>query len=160
MLMPKTSSAGLLMYRVTDGRLEVLLVHPGGPFWKKKDDGAWTFPRGGVAEGEELFRAAVREFSEETGLVPDGPYLELGFTRQKSGKLVYAWAFAGSCDPATIRSNIFELEWPPRSGKYQSFPEIDRADFFGLERAEQKILAAERPFLSRLAEAVSGEPLQ
>ncbi len=158
--MPKASSAGLLMYRVTDGQLEVLLVHLGGPFWKKKDEGAWTFPRGEVAEGEELFQAAVREFFEETGLVPEGPYCELGCVRQKSGKLVYAWAFAGSCDPGRIRSNTFELEWPPCSGKYQFFPEIDRAQFFGLDRAKQKILAAERPFLTRLAETVSGSPLQ
>ncbi|MBV9875420.1 MAG: NUDIX domain-containing protein [Verrucomicrobia bacterium] len=151
--MPKIS-AGLLMYR---GRtaprpsLEVLLTHPGGPFWKNKDDGAWMIPKGEVEEGEELLAAAIREFTEETGLVPIEPFLGLGQVKHKSGKTVHAWAFQGDCDPAQIRSNTFELEWPPKSGRKQEFPEIDRAEFFDLSTARRKMLPAELPLLDRFA---------
>jgi predicted NUDIX family NTP pyrophosphohydrolase len=150
-------SAGLLMYRVVEGQdqLEVLLVHPGGPYWKNKDAGAWTLPRGGVEPGEELLPAAIREFTEETGLDPKGPFISLGEVRHRSGKRIHAWAFAGSCDPDSIRSNTFEIEWPPRSGRLQKFPEIDKADFFSIASARHKILAPEQPFLDRLLESLS-----
>lgn len=140
------------MYRLTPQRLEVLLVHPGGPFWKNKDNGAWVIPRGEVAENEDLFLAAQREFTEETGLTASGPFISLGEVRHRSGKHVHAWAFQGDCDPRTIRSNTFEIEWPPRSGKRQSFPEVDKAEFFALADGRLKMLEAETPFLDRLAE--------
>jgi predicted NUDIX family NTP pyrophosphohydrolase len=149
--MPKIS-AGLLMYRETDDRLEVLLVHPGGPFWQRKDDGVWTIPRGEVETGEDYLAAAIREFSEETGWQPQGPYLSLGEVRQRSGKIVHAWAFRASHDPATLRSNRFEIEWPPKSGQRVQFPEIDRAGFFSIAEAKKKIRESELPFLNRLAE--------
>lgn len=151
--MPK-NSAGLLMYRdeIVDRALfEVLLVHPGGPFWRNKDDGAWTIPKGEVETGEELLAAAIREFNEETGLAAIEPFLALGQVKHKSGKVVHAWAFRGDCDPTQIKSNTFEIEWPPKSGHRQEFPEIDRADFFDLSAARGKILAAEQPLLDRLA---------
>ena len=154
--MPKTS-AGLLMYRSrTQHRAppEVLLVHSGGPFWKNKDDGAWTLPKGEVEPGEDLLAAATREFNEETGLTAVGPFLALGQVKHKSGKIVHAWAFPGDCDPTQIRSNTFEIEWPPKSGRKQEFPEIDRAQFFDLTTARRKILAAELPLLDRFAAKV------
>jgi predicted NUDIX family NTP pyrophosphohydrolase len=156
LVMPKIS-AGLLMYRVRadqSASLEVLLVHPGGPYWRNKDDGAWTIPKGQVNPGEDLFAAAVREFTEETGLTSSGSFIPLGEIKQKSGKIVHAWAFRGDCDPAQIHSNNFELEWPPKSGHTQSFPEIDRAGFFDLPTARQKILPSELPLLDRLAKSV------
>jgi predicted NUDIX family NTP pyrophosphohydrolase len=149
--MPKIS-AGLLMYRDrTEHRAspEVLLVHPGGPFWKNKDDGAWMMPKGEVEPGEDLLAAAIREFNEETGLTPVEPYLALDQVKHKSGKILHAWAFHGDCDPAQIHSNTFELEWPPKSGCKQEFPEIDRAEFFELSTARRKMLVAELPFLDR-----------
>jgi predicted NUDIX family NTP pyrophosphohydrolase len=149
--MPKIS-AGLLMYRKADNELEVLLVHPGGPYWKRKDDGSWTFPRGEIEPEEDLLAAAAREFSEETGLHPHAPFLSLGEVKLRSGKTVHAWAFEGSIDPKSIRSNRFEIEWPPKSGRYQQFPEVDRAEFFKIAEAERKIRTAEQPFLSRLVE--------
>ena len=155
-LMPKTS-AGLLMYRSrTEHRAlpEVLLVHSGGPYWKNKDDGAWTLPKGEVEPGEDLLAAATREFNEETGLTAVGPFLALGQVKHKSGKIVHAWAFPGDCDPTQIRSNTFEIEWPPKSGRKQEFPEIDRAQFFDLTTARRKILPAELPLLDRLAAKV------
>jgi predicted NUDIX family NTP pyrophosphohydrolase len=147
-------SAGLLMYRILDGQKlpEVLLVHPGGPYWKNKDDGAWTIPRGNVEQGEDYLVAAIREFSEETGLIPEKPFISLGEIRHQSGKRVHVWAFCGSCDPASICSNTFEIEWPPKSEHRERFPEIDKAGFFTVASARQKILAAERPFLDRLME--------
>jgi predicted NUDIX family NTP pyrophosphohydrolase len=147
-----TVSAGLLMYRIRDGEPQVLLVHPGGPFWAKKDAGAWTLPKGEVAAAEEPLGAAVREFEEETGLRPAGPFVELGAIRQKGGKLVRAWAFESDCDPATLRSNTFTMQWPPRSGQMRTFPEVDRAAFFVLAQARQKINPAQVEFLERLAE--------
>ena len=143
-------SAGVLVFREISGRLEVLLVHPGGPFWARKDRGAWTIPKGEIGEGEDPLLAAQREFSEETGLTPEGEFLPLGDLRQAGGKHVTAWALAWDIDPAQIRSNTFALEWPPRSGRTQAFPEIDRAAWFGLAEAREKILASQRPFLDRL----------
>jgi predicted NUDIX family NTP pyrophosphohydrolase len=138
------------MYRRRDGVLEVLLVHPGGPFWAKKDLGAWTIPKGEVAEGEDELTTAQREFEEETGLRAEGPFHPLGSVRQKAGKVVHAWAFEGDGDPATIRSNTFEVEWPPGSGQLRTFPEVDRADFFGLEEARRRINPAQVELLDAL----------
>ena len=128
---------------------EVLLAHPGGPFWKYKDDGGWMIPKGEVEPGEDFLAAAMREFNEETGLTPAEPFLALGQVRHKSGKTVHAWAFQGDCDRAQLRSNTFELEWPPKSGLKQEFPEIDRAAFFDLSTARRKMLPAELPLLDR-----------
>jgi predicted NUDIX family NTP pyrophosphohydrolase len=147
--MPKTS-AGLLMYRIRDGRLEVLLVHPGGPFWQDKDAGAWTIPKGGIRAGEEPLAAAQREFEEETGLQPNGPFLDLAPIQQKSGKIVHAWALAGDCDPGQIKSNSVTMEWPPRSGQTQEFPEVDRAEFFTVAEAKRKINPAQAALIDEL----------
>lgn len=143
-------SAGVIMYRFRDGKLQVLLVHPGGPFWKNKDDGAWTIPKGEAASSEELLATALREFTEETGLVPRPPYTPLSPVRQRAGKLVHAWAFEGDCDPSAIRSNTFELEWPPHSGKLVEFPEVDRAEFFDLAAARIKINPSQAKLLDEL----------
>lgn len=143
-------SAGLLMYRSHAGLLQVFLVHPGGPFFKNKDDGAWTIPKGEPNEGEELLAAAVREFGEETGIRTQGPYLPLGAVQQRGGKTVYAWAFAGDCDPAQLVSSQFTIEWPPRSGKQTAFPEVDRGGWFDLDEARQKINPAQVELLSAL----------
>jgi predicted NUDIX family NTP pyrophosphohydrolase len=144
-------SAGILLYRRNGGALEVLLVHLGGPFWARKDAGAWFVPKGEVNPGEEEIDAARREFAEETGLRADEKLLELGSVRHKSGKKVSAWATEGDCDPASLRSNTFEMEWPPKSGKKEEFPEIDRAGFFGVEAAREKMHPAEFAFVERLA---------
>src|SRR5207249_10192 len=126
-------SAGLLMFRVREGRLEVFLAHPGGPFFAKKDDGHWSIPKGETGPGEEPVAAAVREFKEETGIQPAGELIELGSVKQRGGKIVHAWAFAGDWDETRpFRSNTFEIEWPPMSGQRQSFPEIDRVAFFSI----------------------------
>jgi predicted NUDIX family NTP pyrophosphohydrolase len=143
-------SAGLLMYRVREGELEILLVHPGGPFWRTKDDGAWFIPKGEINPGEDHLAGAKREFEEETGLKPEGPFLPLGSVKQKSGKTVFAWTFAGDCDPALLKSNTFTMEWPPKSGLQQEFPEVDRADFFTLAQAKQKMHPVEFPFVASL----------
>ncbi len=140
-------SAGLLMYRRRKDQVEVLLVHPGGPFFKNKDDGAWTIPKGEPAEDENLLAAAIREFTEETGFVSQPPFHPLEPIRQKGGKVVHAWAFVGDCDPAAIQCNTFTLEWPPRSGRLATFPEIDRAAFFDLPTARRKINPAQTPLL-------------
>lgn len=142
-------SAGLLLFRRTNGPLEVLLGHPGGPFWAKKDDGAWTIPKGEVDSGEPL-DAALREFKEETNLLVAGPFIDLGEIRQKSGKHVQVWAAEGDPDLAEFRSNEFSLEWPPRSGRQQVFPELDRITFFPIDQARAKLLPAQREFLDRL----------
>jgi predicted NUDIX family NTP pyrophosphohydrolase len=147
--MPKLS-AGLLMYRMRDGRAEVLLVHPGGPFWAKKDQGAWSIPKGEVEPGEDPFSTAKREFEEELGFEAQGEFTKLEMVKQKGGKTVQAWVFEGNCDPASIHSNTFVMEWPPRSGKAREFPEIDRAEFFGIEEAKRRINAAQTELLSEL----------
>jgi predicted NUDIX family NTP pyrophosphohydrolase len=149
-------SAGILLYRVGDRGLEVLLVHPGGPFFARKDDGAWGIPKGVYEDDEAPLAAARREFAEELGSPsPDGPALDLGEIRQKNGKRVTAWALEGDLDADVITSNTFTIEWPPRSGRHQEFPEIDRAGWFTLDAARVKILAAQAPLLDRLAEAVA-----
>ena len=147
--MPKRS-AGLLMYRRREGQVEVLLVHPGGPFWMKRDTGAWSIPKGEYDDGEDAFTAATREFQEETGLVAQGPFLPLVPVRQ-SGKIVQAWAFEGDCQPESLKSSTFFLEWPPRSGRRQEFPEVDRAEWFDLEEARRKIIPGQVALLDELA---------
>jgi predicted NUDIX family NTP pyrophosphohydrolase len=154
------TSAGLLMCRSNAGRLEVLLAHPGGPFFAKKDEGAWTIPKGLVESSEDLLAAAIREFREETSVRPETDrYHALGTIRQRGGKLLHAWAFVGDCDPEAIRSNTFELEWPPRSGRMQAFPEVDRVAFFATENAQRKIMPAQRDLLDRLCAPESLEAL-
>jgi predicted NUDIX family NTP pyrophosphohydrolase len=148
-------SAGLLMYRKRNQQLEVLLVHLGGPFWTKKDAGAWFVPKGEVNPSENELSAAKREFAEETGLAPGENLLPLGSVKHKSGKKVSAWAFEGDCDPAALRSNTFEMEWPPHSGKTREFPEIDRAAFFTLDAAREKMHPTEFEFVPRLIKAIS-----
>ena len=146
-----TISAGILLYRITLNKTEVFLVHPGGPFWKNKDDGAWTIPKGEVMPGEEIFAAATREFLEETGIALKGNFKELNPVRQKAGKWVYAWAIHKDIDETKIKSNTFELEWPPKSGKIKSFSEIDKAGWFDLASAAVKINAAQVDFLMQVA---------
>jgi predicted NUDIX family NTP pyrophosphohydrolase len=147
-------SAGLLLYRVRDGALEVLLVHPGGPFWARKDRGAWSLPKGELAPGEAPEDAARREFTEETGFPATGPLIPLGSARQRGGKVVRAWGLAGDCDPAHLRSNSFELEWPPHSGTMRRFPEVDQAAWFAIPEARKRILERQAAFLDRLERAV------
>ncbi|MDX2239883.1 MAG: NUDIX domain-containing protein [Leptolyngbyaceae cyanobacterium bins.302] len=143
-------SAGLLMYRQKTGVLEVFLIHPGGPFWAKKDAGCWSIPKGECLENEAPFDAARREFQEETGLIPNGDFIELTEIKQTGGKRVKAWAFAGDCDPTEIKSNMFLLEFPPRSGKFQSFPEVDRAEWFTIEAAKAFIIKGQIALLQEL----------
>ncbi|MCX6897487.1 MAG: NUDIX domain-containing protein [Verrucomicrobia bacterium] len=147
--MPKTS-AGLLMYRRAGGELQVLLVHPGGPLWKHKDAGWWSIPKGEIAEGEDALAAAQREFREETGFAVREPFIELTPVQLRSGKIVHAWAFEGDCDPAALRSNTFTLEWPPRSGKRCEFPEVDRAGFFTVPQAKEKMSERQFPLVEEL----------
>jgi predicted NUDIX family NTP pyrophosphohydrolase len=151
-------SAGLLLFRGTGDQLQVLLVHPGGPFWVKRDAGAWSIPKGECEEGEDPRDAAWREFAEELGSrppeAPEGGVLELGEVRQKAGKTVVAWAIAGDLDAEHITSNTFEMEWPPRSGRRQEFPEVDRAGWFGLTEARERINPAQAALLDRLAAAL------
>ena len=148
-------SAGLLMFRRTETGLEVLLAHPGGPFFKNKDAGVWTIPKGVAEEGEELDQRARIEFEEEIGIKPSGKMIPIGSVRQKGGKIVHAWAMEGDL-PENFEavSNTFEMEWPPRSGKMQSFVEVDRAEFFPLDEAAAKINPAQKEFLDRLAERI------
>jgi predicted NUDIX family NTP pyrophosphohydrolase len=148
-LMPKVS-AGLLMYRIRDGELEFLLAHPGGPFWRERDTGAWTIPKGEIQSGEEPLAAARREFEEEVGFTSSGQLIALTPITQKSGKVVHAWAFEGDCDPAAIKSNLFKMEWPPKSGQFQDCPEVDRAAFFRLAEARRKINPAQVALLEEL----------
>ena len=148
-------SAGLLMYRVREGRLEVFLAHPGGPFFAKKDEGHWSIPKGETGPGEDLVSAAMREFKEETGIEPAGEFIELGSVKQRGGKIVHAWAFAGDWDERRpLQSNTFEIEWPPMSGQRQSFPEMDRVAFFSIPEAKRKLTEAQHPFLERLQTAL------
>jgi len=150
--MAGTSSAGLLLYRIRHAAIEVLLVHPGGPYWKTKDDGAWSIPKGEFSPAEDPLVAARREFFEETGVAIEGDLRALKPIRQSGGKIVHAWAVEGNLDPTTIVSNTFEIEWPPRSGRLQSFPEIDRAAWFALPEATRKILRGQVPLLEELAQ--------
>lgn len=149
--MPK-QSAGLVLIRTRDSDVEVFLVHPGGPFWAKKDDGAWSIPKGEFADGEEPLTAARREFQEETGVTVSGPFASLGTIRQAGGKTVHAFAATADFDAATIVSNTFAIEWPPRSGKQATFPEVDRAAWFSLVAATKKINPTQTAFLHRVAE--------
>jgi predicted NUDIX family NTP pyrophosphohydrolase len=144
------------MYRRTaGGAVEVLLAHPGGPYWSRKDDGAWTLPKGECEQGEESLDSACREFREETGTASSAPYAPLGEVRLKSGKRVSAWAFVGDMDPATLDSNLFQMEWPPRSGLLREFPEVDRVGWFSLDAARVKLLPAQAAFVDRLAQALA-----
>jgi len=144
-------SAGLLLYREVSGRLEVLLCHPGGPFWAKRDEGAWSIPKGEFEDGEDPLSAAKREFTEETGFTPVGEeFLPLEPIRQAGGKLVDAWALRCDLDPSGLKSNTFSLEWPPKSGRYQEFPEVDRAAWLDVEEASPKMLKGQLPFLDEL----------
>jgi len=155
------TSAGLLVYRRTPAGVRVLLVHPGGPFFRNKDAGAWTIPKGQPNPGEELLDAARREFREETGFVAgDVGLLSLGQVKQKGGKVIHAWAAKANAelDPSQITSNQFEVEYPPRSGKFQSFPEVDRAAFFTIDQAREKINAAQATLLDRLETALTSTP--
>ena len=142
------------MYRRTNGELEVFLVHPGGPFWAGKDAGAWTVPKGEYLDGEAALDAAKREFTEETGFVARGEFIDLGVVRQASGKLVNAWAFEGNCDPRELKSNFCTVEWPPRSGKRIEIPEVDRGEWFRVEDARKRILKSQVGFLDVLCEKV------
>jgi predicted NUDIX family NTP pyrophosphohydrolase len=144
-------SAGILLYRITGGAPEVLLVHPGGPFWARKDAGVWSIPKGEYDEGEDPRACALREFEEETGTaLPPGELIELGGVKQKGGKVVSAWAAEGDLDADSVRSNTFTMEWPPRSGRTAEFPEIDRAAWFGVDAAREKLVAAQAELLDRL----------
>jgi predicted NUDIX family NTP pyrophosphohydrolase len=154
--MPRIS-AGLLMYRIQDGELQVLLAHPGGPYFKNKDELAWTIPKGEIEPGEDLLEAAKREFKEETGVTPTGPFTALTPIKQKGGKIVHAWAFKGDCDPSAIVSNTFSMEWPPKSGRQMEFPEMDRADFFDVPAALRKIKAGQEALIEELDEIVNAE---
>ena len=140
------------MFRRRNSELQVFLVHPGGPFWKNKDAGAWSIPKGECQEGEDPLQAAKREFEEETGFKVDGEFVALGEIKQAGGKVVTAWALEGDCAPAEVRSNTFSMEWPPKSGHKKEFPEIDRAEWFSVEEARERMLKGQLPFLDRLVE--------
>ncbi len=149
-------SAGLVLYRVRDGKTEVLLVHPGGPFWKRRDEGAWSIPKGEMGPGESRLDVARREFQEELGVPPpEGEVLPLGSVRQAGGKVVHAWAAPGDLDVSRVSSSTFAIEWPPRSGRTQEFPEVDKAAWFDLDAARRVILAAQGAFLDRLEAQLS-----
>jgi predicted NUDIX family NTP pyrophosphohydrolase len=148
--LPKCS-AGILLYRKAGSGLELLLVHPGGPLWSRKDEGAWSIPKGEYAAGEDPLSAAKREFAEELGDVPpEGPYLDLGSIAQPGHKMLAVFATEGDFDPESLRSNLFEMEWPPKSGRMQSFPEVDRAEWFALHEVRDKILTRQQPFIDQL----------
>lgn len=153
--MAKTS-AGVLLFRETSGCLEVFLAHPGGPFWAKKDAGSWSIPKGEFEAGEDPLSAARREFEEETGFAVVGDVIPLDPLCQRSGKIVYAWAVRGDVDPADVKSNTFSMEWPPKSGRQQNFPEIDRADWFTIDAANEKILKGQAGFLVQLQDVLGG----
>jgi predicted NUDIX family NTP pyrophosphohydrolase len=156
--MAKKESAGLLMYRLRDSTLEVFLVHPGGPYWAKKDLGAWSIPKGEFEEGEDRLDVAKREFQEETGFPSVGNFIALTPIKQMGGKLVYGWAVRGDCDAKAIRSNTFSMEWPPRSGKRREFPEVDRAEWFTIAVAKEKIFKGQVGFLEELSLEIEKDP--
>ena len=145
------------MYRIPSRSIEVFLVHPGGPFWENKDDGAWTIPKGQFFEDEEPLDAAKREFQEETSFIPSGEFLPLGKIRQLSGKIVEAWAFEGDCNPDELRSITCQVEWPPRSGRMIEVPEVDRGRWFSIDDARRAILAAQRPFLESVCRTLGSD---
>ncbi len=153
----RSLSSGLLLYRRPAGGLEVFLAHPGGPFWTSRDDGVWTIPKGAVDEGEELLAAAQREFEEETGIVPQGPFLPLGSIRQKAGKVVHAWAWEGDADASRASSNMSRIEWPRGSGQVLTFPEVDRCGWFDPGTARRKVNSAQAEFIDRLEKALQAE---
>jgi predicted NUDIX family NTP pyrophosphohydrolase len=153
----KTTSAGLLLYRVRDGAVQVFLVHPGGPYWARKDLGAWTIPKGESAPGEDLLATARREFEEETGCAPAGAFIPLGAVDQPGGKRVHAWAVDGDCEPGALRSNTFSVEWPPGSGRQREFPEVDRGAWFTVPEARRRILKGQLPLLDEFERVVSRE---
>lgn len=155
--MAHKKTAGLLLYRIRDSALEVFLVHPGGPFWAKKDDGAWSIPKGEFTEDEAPLSAAKREFQEETGFSVAGNFMALKPLKQRSGKLVYAWALESDCDAAAVKSNLFSMEWPPRSGKRQEYPEVDRGGWFALEVAKRKIMPGQIGLLDELQQMVNSQ---
>lgn len=144
------------MYRMREGKLQVLLAHPGGPLFKNKDEDTWTIPKGELEPDEDMLATAIREFEEETGIKPNGPFVALQPIQQKGGKTVHAWAFEGDCDPTKIISNSFTMEWPPKSGRLLEFPEIDRADFFDVESAGRKIKGAQMPLVKECEQIVVG----
>ncbi len=150
-------SAGILLYRQTNKALEVFLVHPGGPFWKNKDVGAWSIPKGEFTDEEEALDAAKRELEEEVGISCNGPFIELTPLKQKGGKLVFAWAAQKNVDCNKIITNTFQMEWPPRSGNFQSFPEVDIAQWFGADDAKQKINSSQSAFIDELIEKLKNE---
>lgn len=151
-------SAGLLMYRITGGEVEVFIAHPGGPWFPNRDYDVWTIPKGELEHGEDLLAAAIREFEEEVGIKPTGPYTELGSIRQKGGKTVHAWAFAGDYDTdQPIQSNLVQIEWPPGSGNWADWPEIDRAGFFTLAAARERLKISQHPLLDRLTGSLVGK---
>jgi len=149
-------SAGILMYRRRGGALEVFLVHPGGPFFIKKDIGVWSIPKGEIDEGEDALAAAKREFEEETGFKAEGKFFPLSHVTQKGGKIVQAWAVEGDCDPEKMKSNMFTMEWPPHSGRPQEFPEMDSAGWFAVNEAREKIISAQISFLDELLQKIPG----
>jgi predicted NUDIX family NTP pyrophosphohydrolase len=149
-------SAGLLLYRLVGGALEVFLAHPGGPFWRDRDLGAWTIPKGVLEDGEDPLAAAQREFAEETSVAPVGPFLSLGSVRQKAGKVVHAWAWEGDADPARVASNSMRSEWPRNSGRFITFPEVDRCEWFDPATARLKMNPAQAAFIDRLEAALAG----
>jgi len=153
--MPRTS-AGILLYKGKGNELRVFLVHPGGPFFAKKDEGAWSVPKGELEEGEDSLAAARREFEEETGCAPEGTFVPLSPVTQKGGKIVLAWAVEGDCDADAIRSNTFELEWPPKSGRVRDFPEVDRAGWFTVDEAKKKINPAQAALVDELVSKLTG----
>ena len=148
-------SAGILLYRLINNTPELFLVHPGGPFWKNKDEGAWSIPKGEFTEEENALDAAIREFGEETGTKLSGKFIELTPIKQKSGKIVYAWAFEGDIDATKIVSNTFTMEWPPKSGKFQSFSEVDKAEWFTIDAAKQKINSSQALLIDELIKKFS-----
>ena len=149
-MMTHRESAGLVLFRRREDRIEVLLGHPGGPYWTTKGDGAWSIPKGGILPGEDPLDSAIREFTEETGFAPAAPYVALGSITQRSGKIVHAWAFEGDCDPAQLRSIETQTEWPPRSGHMIDIPEFDRVEFFDIAHARRAINVAQAELLDRL----------
>lgn len=154
MAMSGKTSAGILLYRMAENGLEVFLVHPGGPYWAKKDEKAWSVPKGEFETGEDSLDAAKREFKEETGFDITGNFMELTPLRQPSGKVVYVWAVEGNIDATSIKSNMFSMEWPPRSGKEQDFPEVDKGGWFTIAQAQEKLLPGQRGFLEQLKKII------